>query len=147
MRLLLTLTMTFLSLDLIAQSVEDSISNLASQRIALEASIDRIPYKSEQHIVIENYFKNFNNLTLEIKDYPKSLKRFNSSLYRMGVDSFCKNSYIDSSRYNDLIRNCSKNGFFICAEEAKSFAAMKSNIRELLNEDLKQAYIASASCK
>ena len=130
-----------------AQSVDQQIDNLKQKRIAVESVIDATPYSADSHTIIEDYYKSMNNLALEIKDFPKSQKRFNNSVSKSGVDNFCKETFLDVRRWSDLKENCIKNGFFLCAEEVRSFDVMKESLKNALSPDSKKKFEASVACK
>ena len=129
-----------------AQTVDQKVAGLEKLKTSLEAIVDQSPYQSEQHAVIENYFKNLNDLSLELKNFPKSRSRFNNMVARSGLDSFCSKVFIDQKRWTDLESNCTKNGFFLCAEEVRSFSMSKTLLRDQLNKDLKTKFEATNSC-
>lgn len=130
-----------------AQTVEQQLEEVGRNRTALESIVDRVPYQTEQHQVIETYFKNLNDLAIELKDYQKSQKRFNNYVAQNGVEAFCKNTFLDKKRWADLQRNCNKNGFFICAEEVRSFNLLKESLKNSLYEDAKKQFMTTESCK
>ncbi len=130
-----------------AQSVDQQIDSLKQKRIAIESIIDAVPYSTDSHTTIEDYFKSMNALALEIKDFPKSQKRFNNSASKTGIEKFCKETFLDVRRWSDLSENCNKNGFFLCAEEVRSFDIMKESLKNSLYADSKKKFEASAFCK
>lgn len=129
-----------------AQSVEQEITSLETQLKSLEGVIDRVPYGQEQHTAIESYFKKLNVFALNIKDYSNTSKAFNNYVGRYGAETFCKKSFLDSKRWSDLTANCTKNGFFLCAEEVRGFSAMKKSLKDSLRDDLKKSFDASRFC-
>lgn len=129
-----------------AQSVDQEIQTLEVQLKATEGMIDRTPYKEEQHLIIESYFKKLNDFALNIKDYSNTSKAYNKYVGRYGADSFCKKVFLDSKRWSDLVANCSKNGFFLCAEEVRGFSDVKKSLKEALRDDLKKNFEASKFC-
>lgn len=130
-----------------AQTVDQQVEGIAKLKGSLESIIDQAPYQADQHIAIENYFKNLSALALEVKDFPKSRNRFNSLVARTGLDSFCSKVFVDQRRWLDLETNCTKNGFFLCAEEVRSFSASKNLLKDQLGKDLKIKFEATDSCK
>ena len=147
MKLIIILTLiTFSSVGL-AQTTEQELENLANKRKALESLIDQTPYKEEQHLAIEAYFKGLNQFALDVKDYSNTSNRFNNAVSRMGVETFCSKIFLDKKRWDDLIRNCTKNNFFLCAEEARALPDIKASLKNSLWDKLKKAYESVKTCK
>lgn len=130
-----------------AQTTEQTISELELKRKNLESLIDRTPYKEEQHLAIEAYFRGLTQFALDVKDYSNTSKRFNNAVSRMGVDSFCSKVFLDKKRWDDLVTNCTKNNFFLCAEEVRALPEIKASLKNSLWEALKKAFDSASTCK
>jgi hypothetical protein len=130
-----------------AQSTEQIIGDLELKRKNLESMIDRTPYKEEQHLAIEAYFRGLTQFALDVKDYSNSSKRFNNAVSRMGVDTFCSKVFLDKKRWDDLVTNCTKNNFFLCAEEVRALPEIKASLKNSLWEALKKAFDSASTCK
>lgn len=146
MKIFIFLSLLTMTSVLHAQTVEQEITTLETQLKTLEGVIDRTPYKEEQHVAIESYFKKLNDLALNITDYSNTSKAYNKYTQRYGVEAFCKKTFLDKKRWSDLISNCTKNGFFLCAEEARAFPTIKKSLKDSLREDLKKNFEASKIC-
>lgn len=136
-----------LSTSVFGQTIDQQVETLNKNRIALEGVLDSTPYQTEQHQAIENYFKGLNLLALEVKSFEKSKQRFNSTITRMGVEQFCQNTFVDKQRWLDLQKNCTKNGFFICAEEVKHLDLFKESLKNSLYDVSKKKFELASSCK
>lgn len=129
-----------------AQSVDQDVSTLETQLKSVEAVIDQTPYKEEQHLIIEAYFKKLNNFALNVKDYSNTSKAFNNFVAKYGTEAFCKKVFLESQRMIDLLGNCTKNGFFICAEEARALTPIKTSLKDSLRPDLKKSFENTKAC-
>lgn len=146
MKTLLYSFMLMLSLSAFAQTTEQIVNGLMSKKTAVEAIVDQLPYKEEQHQAIEGYFVGLNRFTLDVKNSTNTARRFNSSVSRVGVANFCSRFFLDANRQADLVRNCTRNSFFLCAEEVRAYSEMKSTLRNALSDSLKRSFDASPPC-
>lgn len=129
------------------QDVASRSEELAALKVGLESVMDKGPYKAAEHTKIKAYFAELDSFNQDLNDYPKYLRRFNQYLRNNGVDSFCKSTRLDQKRWNDLIKNCTKNSFFLCTDDVKNYPAMKLALFNLLEDDNKSEMTKSASCK
>ena len=122
-------------------------SNLARLKTNLEAVVDRKPYKADEHSAIKAYFAEVASFIEDLEEYPKYLRKFNQYLRNEGVESYCKNAFVDQKRWNDLVKNCSKNSFFLCSESVREYPGMKQKMVTLLDDDNKSEMGKNPSCK
>lgn len=147
MRSLILLSFIFITSVGHAQTTEQVIENLELKRKAVESVIDKAPYNDNQHLAIEGYFKGLNQFALDVKDYSNTNKRFNNVVSKIGIESFCSKVFLDKKRWEDLVRNCTQNNFFLCAEEVRALPDIKASLKNSLWETYKKAYDSAKTCK
>ena len=128
------------------QDVQSRSEKLSSLRTGLESIIDRQPYKMEEHSAIKDYFNELTLFAEDLETYPKYKKRFNQFLRSLGVEKFCSSILMDKTRWEALVRNCTKNNFFLCSEDVREYPTQKHSLAAALDNDLKSQYSSSAKC-
>ena len=83
----------------------------------------------------------------DMKESDRLVRRFQNYFGSKGAANFCKELFLDKSRWNDLVKKCTKNRFFLCAEEIKSFAAYKEALKENLTPEMKEEFSQEALCE
>lgn len=142
----LILALALMTSTAFAQDVSQSIDGLRNSRTEVESNVARTPYQKSQQDVFKQYFTGLNDFVAEIKGSEYLFDEFNSYVLRTGVAAFCKSVLLDNVRWKELVKNCTKNRFFLCAEEIKSFQAAKAGLRDLLYQDLKNEFSRSNNC-
>lgn len=128
------------------QDVKSRSEELSQLRSSLEAIIDRQPYKVEEHSAIKEYFSELTLFVADLESYPKYKKRFNQFLRSSGVEKFCGSILLDKSRWEALIKNCTKNNFFLCSEDVREYPTQKHSLAAVLDNDLKTQYLSIEKC-
>lgn len=129
------------------QDVGQRTSALSKARADIEAVVDRRNFSDEDHRVIKEYFSSLNSFESDISQYPKYRRRLNTSVRSTGVESFCGSVLLDVARYNSLVSNCTKNGFFLCTDDVMTLVETKKKLSENLDTDLKTEFDKIDKCK
>lgn len=143
---ILIFLISILSFSAFAQTVEQNIEILGQKKSEIDSFLDKTPYQNEQHSVMESYFQGMNKFALEVRDFSRSTTRFNNVVSRMGVSQFCNKVLLDLKRWEDLKQNCTRNGFFVCAEEVRSYDVAKNILKNKLNNKLKKEFEENGVC-
>lgn len=147
MRYLIAYIFLFLSFESYAQTVEPYVSSITKARIEVESNIEQSPYKKEQQEIFKNYFIEISEFINDINGSDRLFKRFQSYTSSNGVSSFCKNVLLEKNLWNDLIAKCTKNRFFLCAEEIKAFDLYKESLKRLLTKAQQDEFSTLSECK
>lgn len=146
MRTLILISILSSSAAFAQQDIGSRIADLAKARIDVESILDKRPYKEEEHKAIKNYFSKLNSMNEDLSTYPKYRKSLNSKVRSMGVEGFCKEIVLEKQRWNDLIKNCTRNNFFLCSEDVNDFAGIKAKLSSQLDSDLKSKFEQTSIC-
>lgn len=129
------------------QEINSRLSEIGQAKADLEGIIDTKPYRGPEHSVIKKYFTELKSLIEDLEAYPKYKRRFNSSVRSTGVEAFCGSLILDKARLTSLVRNCTKNSFFLCTEDVREVAKINQDLAATLDEDLKTQFENLAKCK
>lgn len=146
MKVLFICIALFTSLNSFSQSVEPYILSVKNAKNEVELNIDRTPYKKEQHQIFKKYFTQIRDLINDFNGSELLFSRFQNYNSSNGVQALCKDIILDKYLWNRLISKCTKNRFFLCAEEIKAFGYYKESLQRLLNNDQQNEFLRLADC-
>lgn len=148
MKIYLILSILVLSSNALAQLNPNArTKELATFRGDLEIKMDKTPYYGEEHTTIKKYFTELQKLNEDLENSRRYLRRFNDYIRDIGVETFCNEALLEQEKWTQLIKNCSKNNFFLCSEEVKLYPNIKGVLVNLLEEDVKKQMLGANSCK
>ncbi len=146
MKTLITLFIMTLTFNAFSQDVSENMDSLTSARVEVESSINQKPYQKAQQEIFRTYFTKLKEFVSEVKESEYLTEQFNNLVLKMGVNNICKNILIDNTSWKDLVKNCTKNRFFLCSEEIKFYNDYKAGLKELMYQDLKSEFARSNNC-
>lgn len=140
------LLIVFVPFGAFAQNVESYIEEVTNTKKEVLASMVSTPYVKEQQEVFKKYFTGLGSFSEDVRNFPKLARKYDAYVRKTGVNSFCSQVFLENASWEELIRKCTKNRFFLCADEIKSLPAYRKSFRELLANDLKLEFDASPDC-
>lgn len=144
--LICLLTVISLIFSCAKTSETDRISKLASLKNNLQENMNKTPYRETQHIALKNYFRELAEFTLEMKDNVKLSTSVNTATEKFSIDKICEQTLVGYNTWNLIMKNCTKNDFFICSEEVRSYPLILSAFLSTLNENNKLKFQKSSNC-
>lgn len=137
----------FISTATLAGDASVLLTNLATNKLELEKSILTVPYRNPEHLVIKNYFESLKEETAALAKEPKRLKRLNTYLLTLDPATLCSDLFIDQGSWETVVKNCTKNRFFLCSEEVKNYSELKSSFQSVLNNENQGRFKATPECQ
>lgn len=134
-------TFSFANSDAIAV-----IERISSAREALIETIPMTPYKTEEHSTIKKYFETLKEEGRLLSGNSKKLRRFNTYLLGQDLPSLCESLFLSKEKWNTLINNCTKNRFFLCSEEVRSYEKTKEEFKKVLSPEVQTKLQEQESC-
>ena len=116
-------------------------------RIAAERQIASVPYRREQHLAFKSYFTSLATMALSLQQDAGKRQRFNEAVSRAGVGELCRDVFIVGARWQQLMESCTKNRFFLCAEEVRAYPTFHRALRGTLRADLARRFDGAAQCQ
>lgn len=129
------------------QDVGQRTTVLAKARTEIEGVVDRRTFSDDDHRIIKAYFSSLSNLDGDVAQFAKYRRRFNTNVRSTGVETFCGTVLLDVDRYNALVLNCTKNGYFLCSDDVLTFVETKKQLSEKLDADLKTEFAKLDKCR
>lgn len=130
-----------------AQFVEPHTSAIMQAKVEVESNIEKKPFLKAEHDIFKKYFVALDSFIGDIKASQKLTRRYHNHVSSIGIKTFCKDLFLDLPRWNDLVRNCTKNRFFLCAEEVRAFDVYKTGLRDLLTAEQQELFKKEPACE
>lgn len=119
---------------------------LEAKKEALMGQIDRTPYRGEQHASIKGYFENIVELNDSLSSDWRLAKRFNEVFSDLDLTSSCPKLWLDSDTFQRLIKNCTKNRFFLCSEKVRQYQNLREEFKKQLDDENKKRFEETKEC-
>lgn len=128
------------------QNVQEWITKATKLRVSMEEQIPNIPYRKIQHETFKAYFSDLNQFALSLKN-EKMREYFNEEIAKTNLNDVCQRVFPRRSSWEQLMGSCTKNRFFLCAEEVRAYPEMISIVRGSLNSDLQMLFDQADACR
>ncbi len=106
-----------------------------------------VPYRQEQHQAFKAYFREINELALTVKGDPTIASRFNQEIAKADLALACGKVLMPKAEWQAIVTGCTRNRFFLCAEEVRAYPEMVQAIREVLSADQKARFDSTPACQ
>lgn len=119
----------------------------ARLRGAAEEQIPNTPYRKQQHVAFKAYYSELGQMALALRNDETLRARFNQVVSQNDMNALCKKIFSDRDLWNKLVQSCTKNRFFLCAEEVRAYPDFVRGIRAALLPELQRKFDQSGTCK
>lgn len=147
MKYIFLITFLFPIFSFAQSDVEIKIELIASFKVEAELTLKSIPYRQIEHEKIKDYFVGLRNFSLELKENSRLNKRFNNYLSKNNLALFCSDLLLNARVWKTIISNCTRNRFFLCAEEVKEYSAFKLQLAASLSHEILEEFNITSECK
>ena len=130
-----------------AQTSSEVVSNISKLRAGTESTLTATPYRVKEHQAIKDYFVSVNELAIQLKDNSKFNRNFNIYLAGQEMAKFCSEVLVSVQDWNEIKVNCTRNRFFLCADEVNQFTEYKKSLVAGLRTDLQQVFKNTSECQ
>ena len=119
---------------------------LETKKEALIGQVDSLPYRGDQQASIKGYFENIEELNGSLSDDWRLAKRFNEVFSTLDLPSSCPKLWLDQDTYKRLIKNCTKNRYFLCSEKVRQYQNLKDEFKKKLSEENIKRFEQTKKC-
>lgn len=117
-----------------------------SLRTAAERQIPNAPYRREQHQSFKDYFAHLNTMALNLGRDSGLRQRFNSSVTHSNMGEVCQKVFMPAAQWRALNGSCTKNRFYLCAEEVRAYGDSASALRDALTQQNRARFDGTTQC-
>lgn len=123
------------------------IAKTEEARIEALKQSEVVPYRNEQFIALKSYFQEINLLAISLKEDEKRTKRLNLVLKKKNLEEICAQILMDINDWRLITKSCTRNNFFLCAEEVRAYPEAILVIRKILSQDQLKRFDQLGSCR
>lgn len=128
------------------QDLTTLINTTSQLRQEADRQAQIVPYREQQYVALKSYFAKIAEIGLALKDNPQAAKSFSDAISRQDMGSACAAVFMSKAAWQEIMDRCSKNRFFLCAEEVRAYPEVVSFVRERLTVDLQQRFDQTSAC-
>ena len=106
-----------------------------------------IPYRNPQHQALKAYFEDLAQMALSLRTNASLAQRFNQALAQSNMSQMCGKIFIPRSNWQIMMARCSRNRFFLCAEEVRAYPQIVLALKNRLSSDQQRRFDQTATCQ
>ena len=129
------------------EAVENWIKNTDTLRTNAKKNAAIVPYRNEQHQILKAYFNEIIQMALAVKKDEKLIEALNEVVAESDLQKICPKILISRREWQAIIKNCTKNRYFLCSEEVRAYPDIVAAVRGLLNADHQSKFDKAEACK
>lgn len=130
-----------------SQDMKNWMENTEKLKIAARAASQMVPYRTEQHKALKGYFSELGNMALALKNDSKLTERFNAAISQMEMGKLCARVFIPRAEWNPIMGSCTRNRFFLCAEEVRAYPDFVAAFRARLTSEHQRRFDQAEACQ
>jgi hypothetical protein len=112
-----------------------------------ERELSHVPYRRPQHTAFKSYFTSLATMALSLEQDAGRRQRFSDAASRAGLGSICQDLFMSEARWRQLLESCTKNRFFLCAEEVRAYPSFIRVLRDGLRPELQRRFNEASQCR
>jgi hypothetical protein len=128
-------------------TVQNWIENTARLKTEAIMQIPNVPYRDTQHHAFKEYFSELNELRLALPQNDKFREGLNKALSQTNLNELCLKIFMKRETWEKLVTNCTKNRFFLCTEDVKTYPDFFNEFRNSLNTELQKKFDSTTACQ
>jgi hypothetical protein len=100
-----------------------------------------------QHQAFKAYFSSLAVMAYSLQDDLAKAKDFESSFTAADAKSLCAKTLISRAQWTEFDQACSRNGFFLCADEVRAYPEIIASLRSRLHGEALSKFDGEPLCK
>lgn len=122
------------------------LNQVEAKRTALLDQMDNLPYRGDQQAAIRSYFDSLEEMNTKLSDDGRLVKRFNEVFAALDLSESCPKLWLDREVYSRLIKNCTKNRFFLCSEKVRQYESFRDSLKKVLTKENLARFESTKAC-
>lgn len=123
------------------------ISGLESLRAAASKQVEHAPYRLAQHQAFKAYFAQIESIARDLRERKGAARSLGRALKKAEFESLCARVWMPKAEWITLVSLCSRQGFFLCAEEVRAYPDLVRAFRDGLPEPERVRFMESKACR
>ncbi len=129
------------------QDIQNWVENTSKLRATAKEQGNIVPYQQQQYQALKAYFVEINEIALALENDANFALRFNNAVAKADINVICAKVLFTRSEWQDLVERCTRNNFFLCAEEVRAFPDMVGTLRGRLVPEQQMRFDQTPSCQ
>ena len=129
-----------------SQGIQTWVESTNELRLNAQKQGEVVPYRREQFEALKSYFGTIGEMALSLKNDEDLARRFNRAIAKSDLNDTCAKVFIARDEWEVMVERCTRNDFFLCAEEVRAYPEMVESLRGSLYEAQKIRFDATPSC-
>lgn len=129
------------------EEIQMWIQKIEQFKINVQEERDHAPYGQKQQEAFKAYFSEINQMVVTLKKEEKYVKPFNTVIEKNDLATLCSKALLLKEEWQGIMRHCTRNRFFLCSEEVRSYPEMLSALRSYLRTKNKNKFDTIPACK
>lgn len=127
--------------------IQGWVDNTSKIRLAALKQAEVTPYRNEQHKALKAYYAEINQMALALKNDSKFRERFNGAVAKANLKEVCSKVFVTNIQWQTMMTRCTRNRFFLCAEEVRAYPSLVAAMRDGLFADQQKRFDQADSCR
>ena len=148
MKILLITILSLASIKSYSQSeIVNMVADVSTLRVEAASTLKAIPYRAKEHQAIKDYFVGLKGFVSQLQGNTRTNKRFNTYLADQDMGKVCAEILISSGEWEQIKINCTRNRYFLCAEDVNEYLDTKKALASLVSSDLLDRFKNTPECQ
>lgn len=130
-----------------AGTIQNRLKTANLLRMTAKQQGEIVPYRQEQFKALKAYFSEMNGFANDLKESSNYSWQFNNAVSWEDMSALCSELFFVKSEWQNIVKRCTRNNFFLCAEEVKTYPETVSAIREMLATKQQKRFDETPSCQ
>ena len=128
------------------EEIQAWIQKMEQLKISAQEERDHTPYGQQQQEALKAYFSEINQGVIALQNNRKLREPFNSVVEGNNAQDLCSKVFLIKSDWQTMVRYCTRNRFFLCSEEVRSYPEILLAFRSYLNTKNQNQFDATPAC-
>lgn len=129
-----------------AQDIQNWFDNTAKLKLTAKKQGDVTPYRQEQFEALKTYFSEINQMALSLKNDANLRDRFGGAVAQTDLNVVCGKVFLARTDWQVMMQRCTRNNFFLCAEEVRSYPETVAAMRAALAVEQQKRFDGAQDC-
>ena len=127
--------------------IQKWVQNIERLKLDAQEVRNQTPYGQIQQETLKAYFSEINQIVITLKKEDKYVKPLNSFIEKNDLATLCPKILILKDEWQTMMKNCTRNRFFLCAEDVRSYPQILSALKQFLNSKNQNQFDTLPACK
>ncbi len=129
------------------QDIQNWVENTNKLRATAKQQGEVVPYRQAQFKALKDYFGEINQMVLALGNDANFAARFNTAVSKADLKATCAKVFLTNLEWQTMVERCTRNNFFLCADEVKAYRDMVIGLRARLVPEQQKRFDQTPTCR